>query len=320
MTSAVYDRQPSDHVIDLSDWNVDDEHYPYAPGTKPKGLVRSSENEGRPFLRSNHLYMFKYGDDWRRGQFWSEVIAYELSKLCGVEVPASFVAVGGSGEGAGCLQELFVGGVGPRKDARLVHGADLIQRKNPNFDQKRGRPHLLMENVRLCRGYQVQNALEGWARIIAFDALIGNTDRHPENWGLLRTFSEDVERFELAPIYDNGTSLGYEVHEDKLVQRCDSDQIDKYVKRGTHHIQGHRDDRVGIHHVDLCQMVRDQADELREVIIRVVNVDLKDVEEILAWCCDFDVDPAFTPERANFVRLLIEKRRSLILASMEAKL
>ena len=320
MAASLYPRQPNDQIIDLRDWPQDDEHYPFAAGTKPKGLVRSPKDETREFLRPDHRYMFKYGDDWRRGQFWSEVIAYELSKLCDVEVPASFVALGGDGEGAGCIQELFVGGDDARKGARLVHGADLIQRGPGSFDQKVGRPHLLSTNVRICRSYKVEGVLEGWAKIIAFDALIGNTDRHPENWGLLRTFSDEEERFELAPIYDNGTSLGYEVPEHKLIDRSSPEAITRYVNKGTHHIQEHRDDRKGLPHSALCRIIRDMDSGVRDTIVRIASIDLSEVDNILDWCCDFEVDPAFTSERARFVRGLIEERRNQILASVEATL
>lgn len=320
VAAVLYDRQPADQVIDLADWGVDDDHYPYAPGTKPKGLLRSPKDEDRAFLRADHLYMFKYGDDWRRGQFWSEVIAYELSKLCGIEVPPSFVAMGREGEGAGCLQELFLGGEGPRKEARLIHGADLLQRVTPNFDQKRGRPHLLKTNVRICRGFNVENAIESWACVVAFDALIGNTDRHPENWGLLRTFLDGRERYELTPVYDNGTSLGYEVREENLAHRSGERQVQKYVSKGTHHIQANRDDKVGIHHIDMCRILADENPNIRKLMIEVVDIDLAKVDEILSWCCDFDVDPAFTAERAKFVRLLISERRGRILSALELNL
>lgn len=39
-----------------------------------------------------------------------------------------------------------------------------------------------------------------------FDALTGNTDRHPENWAVYWASSRS-----LAPSYDHGTSLGFNV-------------------------------------------------------------------------------------------------------------
>jgi hypothetical protein len=53
------------------------------------------------------------------------------------------------------------------------------------IDKKRGRPHSVRSNADICRALQVPGAREWWAGTLAFDALIGNTDRHPDNWGIL---------------------------------------------------------------------------------------------------------------------------------------
>lgn len=38
-----------------------------------------------------------------------------------------------------------------------------------------------------------------------FDALIANNDRYCDNWGVLG----GSKRYRLAPIYDNGSSIGF---------------------------------------------------------------------------------------------------------------
>ncbi|MHB1163969.1 MAG: hypothetical protein ACYC3K_01885 [Candidatus Nanopelagicales bacterium] len=50
-------------------------------------------------------------------------------------------------------------------------------------------------------------AIESFAGCLAFDALIGNTDRHHENWAVIRTSGL------LAPAYDHAASLGFDVPE-----------------------------------------------------------------------------------------------------------
>ena len=55
-----------------------------------------------------------------------------------------------------------------------------------------------------------------WARIFAFDALVGNTDRHQENWGLLWSNTGGIPRVRFSPAFDNGTSLGHEITEAAL--------------------------------------------------------------------------------------------------------
>jgi hypothetical protein len=45
-----------------------------------------------------------------------------------------------------------------------------------------------------------------------FDALIGNVDRHHENWGILRKQLKDgTQRGRLAPTFDHASSLGREL-------------------------------------------------------------------------------------------------------------
>ena len=47
-----------------------------------------------------------------------------------------------------------------------------------------------------------------------FDALIGESDRHEENWGYIRTSkSSDIV---LAPFYDNGDSLMHNINENRV--------------------------------------------------------------------------------------------------------
>jgi hypothetical protein len=46
---------------------------------------------------------------------------------------------------------------------------------------------------------------------LLLDAWIGNTDRHHENWGVLRQRSQLTQTLTLAPTYDHASSLGREL-------------------------------------------------------------------------------------------------------------
>ncbi|WP_162998087.1 HipA domain-containing protein [Brevundimonas lutea] len=304
-------------MVSLADWRQHDDFYPFAPGTKPKGLLWCPEHMNVEFLLPGHIYMFKTGDDWRARQFWSEVIAYELSKVCGVYVPPAFVATGPDGATTGCIHELFHGYRDQAGEARLIHGADLLRRITPNFDDKTGRPHTYTANVRICRAYGVAYVIENWAALFAFDALIGNTDRHPENWGLLRQLEDDTSRLVFAPLYDNGTSLGYSVREEHLERELAQDRIERFINRGTHHAQFAADDVRGARHVDLCRQFSAEYPAARDVMARVTNFDPKEVADILGWCTTFEVEPRFTRQRAAYVAQLIESRRQAIIAALE---
>jgi hypothetical protein len=70
------------------------------------------------------------------------------------------------------------------------------------------------------------SAVEVFIGYLCLDALIGNTDRHHENWGLLRF----RDRFVLAPTYDHASSLGRELS-DKSRHTMLASGLESYAKR-----------------------------------------------------------------------------------------
>ncbi len=67
---------------------------------------------------------------------------------------------------------------------------------------------------------------------LLLDALIGNTDRHHENWGILerRVRPEKPRYAEVAPSFDHASSLGRELTEDKRAQLLESESVDTNVE------------------------------------------------------------------------------------------
>ena len=63
---------------------------------------------------------------------------------------------------------------------------------------------------------QVSHSVELFAGYLLLDALVGNTDRHHENWGVIRT---QDGRLHLAPTFDHASSLGCHESDDNKVKR-----------------------------------------------------------------------------------------------------
>ena len=51
------------------------------------------------------------------------------------------------------------------------------------------------------------------ADYMVLDALIGNTDRHHENWGILRTRVDGQWEDKVAPSFDHASLLGRELQD-----------------------------------------------------------------------------------------------------------
>jgi hypothetical protein len=72
------------------------------------------------------------------------------------------------------------------------------------------------------------------AGYIVLDALIGNTDRHHENWGLLLNVQTDLRAINLsvAPSFDHASSLGRELRDERRLQLLSEGRVGWYVRKG----------------------------------------------------------------------------------------
>jgi len=302
---------PGEPVI-VSQW-AQHEDFPVFPiGSKPKRMLISPDGVREPFLIPNHAYLFKTALGWQAQQVWSEVVSYRIGAMLGLPVPPCFIAVDEASGETGVLVEFFYGYPGELSPARLVHGADLMTRILS--DKKRGRPHSVRTNMVVSRHIVgATQGLEWWAVALAFDALIGNTDRHPENWGfLVRRSNQGRTDFEMAPLFDNGTSLGYEMPEAKLGGMVDPARLRHYIDRGTHHCGWDFSSDAPTSHFDLCRKFTETYEGASAFMQSVIRFEMAQIEEIVTECTRFRVATAFTDLRAEFVAALIGARKDLL--------
>jgi HipA-like C-terminal domain len=300
-------------LIDVAEWSTDEDFAIFPVGSKPKRLVRCPDDPPQQFLVPAHSYLFKVAHGWRAQQLWSEVIAYRIAQAVGLAVPPCFVAVDSRAGEVGALVEFFYGYPGEAAVPRFVHAADLLQRfrVGPRTD----RPHFIRLNLTLCRTLGLANAVEWWARVLSFDALIGNSDRHPENWGFLKRLRGERDAlWSLAPVFDNGTSLGYEIREERLSQYIEPIRLEAYVDAGRHHCGWDFSSDHQTPHMDLCRRLLGAFPEARSDMQRVIRIDRGQIGQILDTCSQFNVSVSFTRDRAHFVAELIEARRRRLFA------
>ncbi|TRO92934.1 hypothetical protein FKB34_12280 [Glycocaulis profundi] len=304
--------QGPNEVVSLEGWLPDDE-FPYGPiGAKAKRIFICPDRPPYGFLIGGHRYIFKEPQGTKAQQIWSEVIAYELARRIGVEVPPAFLATAPGNGSPGVLIEYFYG---HRYDPewRLVHGIERLQARGFETDLKRGS---LVDNLNLCRAHKVPNAGGWWAETIIFDALIGNTDRHSENWGFLaERGANERPHFIMAPVFDNGTSLGYIIGEDRLAERSTPEGVARFIAKGHHHFGWTAGDKASGQHVELCRRFAREA-KISVLMCDKLHISDSEIDALLADCVRTPFPIRFSEERALFVSRLLKMRRDALIEAL----
>jgi hypothetical protein len=303
--------QSSAELVDVASWTRDEDFAIFPVGSKPKRALFCPSPSPFSFLISGHRYLFKVSSGWRVHQHWSEAIAYQLALAMRAPTCAPcFIALDSLTGEVGVLVEFFYGHPQTGIPAEFLPGADLMRRRFEDFDSDTDGIHT-WENVQLtCEAFDVADRLVFWAQLLAFDALIGNTDRHSENWGLLENKQASAAewQFKMAPAFDHGTSLAYQLRETDIVRESTDAAIKAHLNRGCHHLRWSTDQTIR-GHFDLCENVVDANAAARTAIENMLASSI-DLGRILSACCAFQLPAGHcSRERADYLLKLIKARR-----------
>lgn len=200
-------------------------------GTKEKHWVKDQQQFSWLFKQARSRKNETLGEDW------CECLVHGLACLIGV--PSACVTPAICKGNRGLVSRSF-----KKPGERLEHGNELLSRVIPDYRLDTER-----ENQLYCP-LNVFKALEGisspipmdgfsaydvWSSYLLLDAWVAGRDRHHQNWGVLRC-REDEAR--LAPSFDHGNALGFQVPERELAQYIDRG-VESWCRRGrSHHFSG----------------------------------------------------------------------------------
>jgi hypothetical protein len=130
-------------------------------------------------------------------------------------------------------------------DELLIHGslmveqlglarADEIEKIKTVYQQQGIYDIEFVEQViREFCGPAFDEVFEKFIEMLVFDALIGSMDRHPRNWGVLRT-AKPPSRFRFAPIYDSARALLWDLSDDRINIFQDNEaELLRYIGKAT---------------------------------------------------------------------------------------
>lgn len=168
------------------------------------------------------------------GEHWAEKISAEVAGLLGV--PHARVELAECQGGVGSITENIV-----PECCDLIHGNEILESgisQNDTGELNFHRSDHTLENIwmGLNRAFEsgddVSEAKRQFAKYLVLDAIVGNVDRHSENWGMLRGRGETGFSRSLAPSYDHGSSLGRELSNRQRDRQLANNRVGDYVERG----------------------------------------------------------------------------------------
>ncbi len=309
-------------------WRRDDTYEGvYPSGARDKDAYFSPDNPKDECIKPNWRYLFKLSRSTDQcdfsWQFWCEIIAYRFGCIIGVKVPPAHIGLSRKYKKGVDTYAALIEWFYDDKDKGYIAGGQLMESHIKNFDRLKGEKH----NFKTIRGMfkDSESWLKYWAEVLTFDILIGNTDRHQDNWGLIvkRTKKGNKMLIDIntSPAFDNGTALCYEILEQNIDKYEDTNRLERYLtgRYAKHHMKWSLDEGKQFNFYEFMKRFVIEFPQVKPIMANHLSFTYKQVEEVLAPLVEAVSDPVYklTRKRLDFILKLIFERKRILEETLE---
>ena len=240
---------------------------PEAMGGKEKFWYRQPGES-----RTNWLFKYPRAGT---GEHWAEKIVAAIAESLRIQHAKVDLAV--LNDRPGIVTKSFA-----RGGRELAHGNQVLARKISGYDPdlKYGQSMHTLSNIvqALDSVYKeakgAQKAKLQIAEYIVLDALVGNTDRHHENWGLLRRRVGNRWKSFVAPSFDHASSLGRELLDERRDRLLTGNRIGSYAEKGHGAVYWSEDEQHGPSPLELVRQASQAYPNLfRPALLKLKKID-----------------------------------------------
>lgn len=244
-------------VIDYSSWSI------YEGASEGSGR---SEKVWLINEQTREVGLFKFTKSEKTTEHISEKLASDLAGLLGLQ--CAKIEIGRYGTRIGSMSYLI-----NNEREILIEGIYLINRLYPNYD-----PYTMYDDINeeyyslemILNSLNQYNIRDEFFHIIVFDFLIGNTDRHQNNWAVISN-EHDIK---ICPLYDNGSSLCCYLEEENIDSFLGNDKV-----RFNSIVNSKSRSRIRINkkikkeptHLEVLRYIKQNYEEYVVDIIKVIN-------------------------------------------------
>lgn len=279
-------------------------------GDAPKDFIRLYEyGEARKSNKLNWpLYIAKTGHKWYPNESICEHLMTRIGECFGLNMAESKLAVGN--EQLRFLSKYFLG-----RDQQLIHGAEiyagfLSDEKFVEQIEKEGRSRdffTIRFTKRALRYFfedQIDQIFNDFIKMVLFDAIVGNNDRHFYNWGVIRHVKGKHEPC-FSPIYDTARGLYWNLNEENLPLPTGLNRVERYSENSKPKLGWEQES--DINHFKLIELIYIFREDysINPETFRMIN------EKNLNNCFDVlytEFNDLFSDQRKELIRICLENR------------
>lgn len=264
--------------------------------------VKGSRQKKLVIDKNGNKAMFKYErSDYMVSEACSEKMSYEIAKVLGYNCAKIELARDNNGT-LGVLNYLFIN-LNSAEHMDAVSYLNINENERPKF--------YTISNIKKILDELDKQLFKDFIKILIFDALIGEQDRHEENWGI-----EKVDNtYKLSPLYDNGCNLLREFKDEKFANQFYNHEKDffKYIKRSKTIIYK-EDNKTKYKHFELIEYLNKiYHDDVQSELINLNKLTDKKIENIVYKI----PDELLTKKHKEYIIMYLKERRDILLKIME---
>lgn len=230
-------------------------------GDAPKDLIRLYEyGEARKINRNKWpLYIAKIGHKWYPNESIAEYLLNRLGETLGFTMAGSKLAV--VSKQIRFLTRYFLKG-----DQQLIHGAEIYadylsdkefveEVENQSQAQDFFTIQFTEEAIKKVFSEQGSTIFADFVKMLIFDAIVGNNDRHFYNWGIIKDIKSRKNPI-FSPIYDTARGLYWNQSEKNIVSLYKTlykNRINKYINGAKPKIGW--EGKENLNHFDLVDLI-----------------------------------------------------------------
>ena len=287
-------------------------------GDAPKQFIKAyffKEDSGVKKANPNSWfsYIAKTAEKWYPHESVIEFMINRIGQVLGINMNEICLVKANS-------QIRFLSKYFLNKNENLIHGAeicgehlgDMLLAKEIADHKKTSRElftfEFIRDAIRTVFPSNFEQIIFELVKMLAFDAIVGNNDRHFYNWGVIATKKKIGILPNFAPVYDSARGLLWNRSDDNIINllrnhKNGSKKVLNYIQEACPRIS--IEDNTEANHFELMGVIKRYNDEYPQIIKELSC--LENEEKVLKMLRK-EFYPFFIPERSELITLILKTR------------